>query len=579
MAGEEDKVEIKVTSEGTQQVAKDFDQMAGAMEKTVRTQKMLNDTGADIQRRNRIEDVKREARELNNVSHSFRNVAQNVVPANDALQKATFQFGQFRAASAASAALLGNLGRSFTQIVPAAGGFQSVLQSGGMAMSQFLGILGGGPGILLGGAVAALGMLATAMANSKKEAEELAAETKRNNEELQEYLKTIGELRSKASERIGASKQAREYEDKFRSGSLSSDEYAAERAGSKDLRGQLGDITRRKNAAYAAGNQGDNVRTLAALETQAMNAPIRGEQARVFEQKAREREAAAAQNAEDLRMARHAEEVARADQEARAKGGGKAERTGFGFQAPEETQRQLQALSDLSVKMATDTQVAEYAVWKTGHDEKYAALQTELDERIRVENEVIAVQKEKEGERRALEAEADAKMRERNQLFTSMVMQNSQMVASTLIKAYTDMAKGHKVQLGTILEGVGDQMVAQGTFYIFDGIARLISLNPGGAALVGVGTAMVAAGTGLGAAGANSAGGSNADARTATKDRTNYADPYGDTQAGRTNGGGNAGGPTVVNVYMPSVLTPTAEDGLRVQEALRKSRGVYGEAA
>lgn len=158
-----------------------------------------------------------------------------------------------------------------------------------------------------------------------------------------------------------------------------------------------------------------------------------------------------------------------------------------------------------------------------------------------------------------------------DKMYQAVAVQSSQIIAGAAIKSFQTMAKGQKAQIGMILEGIGDQAVAMGTMTVFDGIAKSILLDPRGPPLIGIGGAEVAFGMGLGAVGAHGAGGSASGGGKA-QDNPYGANPYSNPQSPVNQNTG----PTIININMPTVLSPSAEDGLRVQQALDAKNRVYG---
>ena len=132
-----------------------------------------------------------------------------------------------------------------------------------------------------------------------------------------------------------------------------------------------------------------------------------------------------------------------------------------------------------------------------------------------------------------------------------------QIVGQAGIDAFAALAKGQKVSLAEVLSGIGDTMVAEGSRWLFTGLARTFLGDPSGPGLVGIGAAEIAAGVALGAATSSSAGAAGGGGSSAVEP-TRIRQP------------GDAGGTTVVSVSMPTVIRPTFEDGRNVRRALRE---------
>lgn len=577
---EEEKIEITIEVEGAEEASKQVDGVTASLEKQKKTSDMINQTSGDIQRRNRIDAIRAEAAQVNALEQSLKKMAASGGPANDVLQRTGFQFNNLRAAAGATTALVGNLGRSFTQIVPQASGLVGALQSTGGALGQVLGIIGGGAGLATGGLIAAVALVGSVMAASAERAEKLAEAAKKNAEALKEYIATIGNLRKEAAEKISAAKDSGKYESDFHAGRLSSDEYAAERNAAKALYGQRGELQKKRMAARDAGDV-ENLRTLSALLQKAEEAPARGELARGFESGARVREA-------DLKKIERMKEVADADKEQRdTDKAAYDKRTAANAARAKQTEETLERLRALE-KTYRDKQFKEEAeslqrqkqlaasILEEQAQDAHAKNMARLKEEARVRDKANADEVARLDLVAKKSAETAELAKQRDAAYRDAATSIGNMAASSTIKAFSEIAKGHKVAIGAVLEGIGDQMVAEGTRVLFQAAAMAFfpPTAPFAGALAAVGTAEIAAGIGLGAAGANAAGGSNAGSGGGggSKQPTNYADPY----AGTARYGSTSGGPTVININMPTVISPSAADGARVQAATRQAMRVYG---
>jgi hypothetical protein len=92
-----------------------------------------------------------------------------------------------------------------------------------------------------------------------------------------------------------------------------------------------------------------------------------------------------------------------------------------------------------------------------------------------------------------------------------------------------------------------------------------------GGAMVALGAAEMAVGLGLGAAG------SAMQPPTASAGGT--AGSTGDSSPIRSNASSNGDsgrGPTVIYIDMPTVVSPSAEDGMRIRQAIDAASRVYG---
>ncbi len=152
-------------------------------------------------------------------------------------------------------------------------------------------------------------------------------------------------------------------------------------------------------------------------------------------------------------------------------------------------------------------------------------------------------------------------------------------VASSAASALNKMAAGQKASLKEFIGGIGQALVAQGTADLARAGAMLfipgLQGNAGG--LAAAAAVEIAVGMGMGAAGASGGGGGGGGARGPHAnrgesggeflDRTRAASPT----TSRSSSGGS-GGTTVVNVHMPTVISPSVEDGIRIKHALREAQ-------
>lgn len=140
-------------------------------------------------------------------------------------------------------------------------------------------------------------------------------------------------------------------------------------------------------------------------------------------------------------------------------------------------------------------------------------------------------------------------------------------VSGQMAEAFTALAEGEAFSVGEMLKSLGKQQVASGIAKIFEGTGMLITLNPGGAAMVATGAAQLAFGMGLGAAG--SAGGSPGGASGGASAR-----PERDT--GGSGGGSRDGGNVIINYHTP---VPQEQVGRMQDTAKRAAERRWGTRA
>jgi hypothetical protein len=567
---EEAKIAIKVTAEGTAQAAKEIDKVTASLERQRKTEEMIAKTSDDIRRKNKVTAIQAEAAAQNQLFEATQRTSASATQVATAIGGTTQQFGKFRSSIAASASLMGGLGAQFATLVPATGAMTKALQVGGASMAQFLGVLGGGPGMLLGGAVAAVGALAAYMSSATKEADELAKATEANAKAMGSYLNQVQKLRSEVTAAQAQKRDEGSLYSRLSSNRGSVSEYEAEIG---TIEARLGNdyySQSRIDRLYQSGTGRDEIvktqQALAALQK-------RLEQMRGGLSYAQSEAAAAAQQAAEQRAAGLDFDVAGTPGAGGAAGGGGRGVDTFGL--AQENQERIARLKQMEEQYSMEQRA------RTWEDQDIAIEAA----RAKEEESVAALERQHTYEREQMEITAAirdreaAKERQQRQQLAMIGMQTSQMMAGAALKGISEVAKGHKLQIGQLIEGIGDQMVAQGTAHLFQALA--MSVIPGaqapGAALYGIAIGEIAAGIGLGAAGARAPGGSAAEAKEA--DRSGRDNPRGgptDTDPYRNTFTPTGAQPATINIYLPSVLSPTAEDGVRIRDALKQATNVYG---
>lgn len=139
-------------------------------------------------------------------------------------------------------------------------------------------------------------------------------------------------------------------------------------------------------------------------------------------------------------------------------------------------------------------------------------------------------------------------------------------VSNQMAEAFTALAEGEAFSVGEMLKSLGKQQVAAGIAKIFEGTGMLITLNPGGAAMIATGAAQLAFGMGLGAAG--SAGGAPAGA-PAPSQRP-------ERDSGSSGGGGRDGGNVIINYHTP---VPQEQVGRMQDSAKRAAERRWGRVS
>jgi len=643
MSEADKKIQFEVAADGTAEVAQAFDKVAASMERQLKTQKLIADTSKDLKRAQVIGEIQKEADawarldstqkmlaqtsaqiQRSNVIEQLKKEAAAVNAETDALVKnksawekvsssSTALFtstDKLKAASGQTAALVGNLSQSLSQLAPSTSGVTTALRGAGSAMSQMLGILGtaggaalsgasaggaaggaaagsaGGPaGMLIGaGLVAAVSGLGSYMASAKEEADALAEATKKNTGALADYVGAIANLRSQASGKVGALQSEGDLGTRLANGTATDQEFNADLAARRHRlaeRFTAPQLNRIRNRPESAG--GGETGVQAALAEYARLTKVLDETESAYSRVMSRRAQDAAAKLEGDKKTKDAQgDIGQAEADEAARLAGIEDYTkAHKWSTPESLEttqgkmKQIDALIAASKKKVTDKESEAEAKESDIKMIRMKAIH-DLNEYFAEEDEVTR--------KRADEAEKErldkyyAALQTKHKAYTDAVTNVAQIGASTSVKLFSEMAKGHEIALGSVIEGIGDQMVAEGTRVLFQAAAMAFfpPTAPFAAGLAGVGAAEIAAGLALGAAGARASGGSSAGASGGggggEPARTNYADPFGDT----ARYGSTATGPMIININFPTMLSPSAVDGARIQQATRQAMRVYG---
>lgn len=567
----ESEVKVKVSADGATQAAAGVDKLTASLEKQRKTQEMIAATSAQIRKQNVVDALKQEAAAINGVTAALQKNQQAASAAAQAVDSVGVNSQELRRRLSPAAALVGNLSNQLSVLVPEAGGASKALQVFGMAGSQMLGVLGGGPGVLIGGLVAGIGALATYMASSKKEADELAKSVEANAKAMGTYLDQVDKLRASVSAKYDQAKNNKDIRSRILSG-----EEANPDAIAKELEYQR---ERLKNPYYR--NAEKDARALS-LRT---GDPTMGD-ALLSQRKAEARAILDDIQAykKQLQYAKDSLEEAKKQKGQKLDVEGAIAEAGGVPEDPKEAKKldvpNIQSQIDKITEMekAGQDRLDEYI--QRSRQGAFDQRMLQLKDEVEASNKAIdekyayeAVQREKDAQAIAVHQQ---KLHADRKMYQDLAVQGEQILASTAIKSFQMIAKGQKAEVGAILEGLGDQIVAMGTGYIFKGIAESILLNPQGPALIGVGTAAVGFGVGLGAIGARGPGGSTA---AGTGSAGSNANPFGSNPYSNPQSPVNQQdkGPTIININMPTVVSPSPEDGVRIQQALDAKLRVYGK--
>lgn len=150
---------------------------------------------------------------------------------------------------------------------------------------------------------------------------------------------------------------------------------------------------------------------------------------------------------------------------------------------------------------------------------------------------------------------------------TILAQEGFDTISNAVSESLVQLMEGGEVAFGKILENLGKEQIASGTAKLFEGLFQLITLNPAGAGMVGIGAAQIAFGLGLGAAG--SAATPSASAGAAPPSRPESSAPK--------SGGSRAEGGTIVINYNTPV--PQEQIGRQQDAARRAAERRFGRIA
>lgn len=614
MGDEAKVVKIRVTADGTKEASEGLSKVADQLDRQKTAIKAMDDAMAASGYLARLAQYKAEAASLNAVQDENAGTIKKLSAAVEENSKA---FGdhstKLRSQLGAGAGALQQLSGAFSQVVPEVGAFNNVLDVGLRSMGGFLGVLGGGPGIALGGLVAGLGILGSVMSASAKEADALADRTQKNSDAVKNYLANIASLRSQVSGEAAARSGESALQGKLSGGGASSQDYLTEAAAQRQLAAERVSVANlqlaqqvggegavkklldeysvevkainkrfddlRADAVAAAQNEADKAELNKALfeggtPTEAAPGKPRADDASAFQ-----RRLAANRAAIDAIQKMESDAIDRQHKEEE-----EARKAAFALEYADKKE-QIEKL----LNQYRESEFNKSEVLKTNLEQQRSDLETLIGETVTGLHATDAEQ--------ALQAEELKRqaMRDTHEEFmalqdeqASLIQQNlaaekstraavnqSMMALGTTLgqmtaKQLSEAVKGHKIQAAMIVEGIGDAMVAEGVRVMFQGGASMLMGNyAGGAGMLALGAAELAAGLALGAAG--SAMQPPAPAGGAA------SEPSAQPERGSQSSNGASGGhTTIIYVDMPTVVSPSAEDGLRVRMAIDRASLVYG---
>lgn len=415
---------------------------------------------------------------------------------------------QLRPKFAGLASTASAFGSIVGRINPSLGQFASIVGTAGSSVGGLGAALGGLGGILGAVALTGLGVFVDKLITAKKQTDSLKDAQEKLGNTLKDNLSILEETQKRLSTlervRLGA-------------GSINEQVADVER-----LQKLLSSAERRLAADVSAGGGADRaelVREISALRGRLLKA----QQDLAFARQAQASEAlqeGVFSEIEDKKPAKKADPFA-------PTGAGRAEFS-----------RQQSAVA--AAQKAAEEQARIEA-------ELTKSIERELDARTRARLRALKASSKAENDRFQAEVQkakdADKKLEEIDQKAEQRARATQNAIASgfatiggSAISAFQAAAKGQKQSTREILSGVGDAMVAEGTRWLFYGLAQ--SLIPGGQAigapLIAIAGAEIAAGIALGAA---TSGGASKQASAAPARPISY---------GNSNQGSEGGSTTIV---------------------------------
>jgi hypothetical protein len=454
--------------------------------------------------------------------------------------------------------LVGELGRSFQVLNPEIAIYSEVLRTGIGVMHGFMELLGGPATVAIGAAVVAFTTLGIVWSHDEKEAQKLAKATKKVNDELDKHSSLAWQKQNIAKRDTNTNDW-----DALSNAAASDSEYEAVLSTMN---------AKREKALGLAAKNNDREQAVFADDLRVK-----------IEYFTKQREIA--------RGLANEEDVDDSEGPYKKRKATKAAGSGDDFAREQKNEDAIRKLDKAMLDSGKDIRAMELT-----DKQRHEANLTEMDKlRFEDKKKLATLDQQFENENAHVQDAIDAKQKLSWQQQTAEFQKQQQLKhastvllqqdlmklgetgAQTFTKGLSELAKGHKLAIGQIIESLGDQLVATGTITLFQGLGRALSsygLDPTSEAMIALGGVEVGAGLAMGAAGAKAAGGSNAGKGGGS------AGAGGSQQAASPNAGGGSQNapaqPMIINITTPSVISPSAEEGLMIQKAVQRAVNVYG---
>ncbi len=418
------------------------------------------------------------------------------------------------------------LGGSLRTINPLVGEFGEAVGRSAGSIQAMTAVLGGGVGLAVGGAIAAMGLFASAMEAASQRSKELA-----------EWQAKVAKEAKDASDALTASSKS--YFDIVRGEVQIQNDIAETKRRIGELAQQGGFDTQRAGGIdfYAGNLTTGQKKQLTGLQTRlgSLNTELLAEQ----ERKRKEAEAAAKRGGSDGPAA-NAFGITEYTRNQGQLTGGTSEI---------ESYKKAQALLEQQQKDVLDRKKQENADFLEAN--KSAFDQTLEDAR--------AYDAEK--------AQIDDAQKKRYDELRGAGVSTFSAVAAQGLEAFHKLAKGQKTSVREIISGIGDTIWAQGIGHLLLGTANAFipGMQGTSAGLIGVGLAEMAVGLGMGAATRGSGAGGG-------RGRSESPLVNSPQQGG---GGGN----TYITNVSALTMSPNADLGAEIEKHTNEKRRIYGSAA
>lgn len=496
-------IAFPITAPGAQETSQSFAQLYAAMMKANEGLVALSQSAK--QASTGLEPANQNARKTN---ESLKDLNQQAQQTNGSLSETARGVGRLAPAFAA-------LGASITRSTPEIGGFVQALGRIGGTVNGFTAIIGGGAGLVAGGAVAAIGLLSEALRNAKTEEEAFAEAVEKSTKALQEQEQAA---------KIEAIKKDPAF---FAALAKAGGQTGFSQDDAKKAQIQIGvQLTQARDRLLELQRAEQAGARFNAVQTAQFNALKK--KVDDLEQASKALSEFSSEVGKPPPPKPPPVKAVKQGDGTTAEGRAEFNREQAALAAAEAQQTRLQSLDQQRIESAKQAQQtlteleragneARMLIIKHNAEQGYAALNQMRSQYVQAAKlgalDEIGVDAEKNAKiiqlaefREANQKRLDQQRKQSNAELTNMANEAWESAAAVGIQSLAAVAKGQKVTTKQILASLGDEMVASGTHWLFEGIIRSAAGLPGGPVMVGAATAEIAAGLALDAASAGAPG-------------------------------------------------------------------------